>query len=270
MTSQLADVIGYDDRASQPTPTTGTMAGSLYFVTDELTWERWNGSAWETADSAGTVAEILSIPTAEMDDALVLAPDGAGGVEFRAEAGGGGGVSWVQDASEDGSSFANFTSSSGTWASNGTQITQTDGGGSWERAKYNTVMPLGFGFIAEVEAQMLDDGRAGLLLYEGTTGGGLSVVVNTNDDVINIDRDAIANIGTIAATIGTSTWYKLRIVCVSSVITVYLDGTLKGSFTLMKTADWVSFMQYIGLASYACSAQFRNFKVWTLSGGAPA
>jgi hypothetical protein len=46
-------------------------------------------------DSAGTVtgiggaiADILDIATAETDDTLVLAPDGVGGVEFRAEAGG--------------------------------------------------------------------------------------------------------------------------------------------------------------------------------------
>lgn len=37
------------------------------------------------------ITEIVDLPTAEMDDTLVLAPDGAGGVEFRAEAGGGGG-----------------------------------------------------------------------------------------------------------------------------------------------------------------------------------
>lgn len=49
-------------------------------------------------DSAGTVtdigggsiADILDLPTAETDDTLVLAPDGVGGVEFRAETGGGG------------------------------------------------------------------------------------------------------------------------------------------------------------------------------------
>lgn len=41
-------------------------------------------------DSAGHLpAEELS--TTEMDTSLVLAPDGAGGVEFRAETGGGGG-----------------------------------------------------------------------------------------------------------------------------------------------------------------------------------
>lgn len=38
------------------------------------------------------ITEILDIPTAETDAALVLAPDGAGGVEFRAEAGGTSGV----------------------------------------------------------------------------------------------------------------------------------------------------------------------------------
>lgn len=36
--------------------------------------------------------EITSLATSETDDALVLAPDGAGGVEFRAESGGGGGA----------------------------------------------------------------------------------------------------------------------------------------------------------------------------------
>jgi len=38
----------------------------------------------------GPGGNIEDLPTAEMDDALVLAPDGAGGVEFRAESGGGG------------------------------------------------------------------------------------------------------------------------------------------------------------------------------------
>jgi len=37
--------------------------------------------------------EAADLTTAEMDDTLVLAPDGAGGVEFRAEAGGGSGLS---------------------------------------------------------------------------------------------------------------------------------------------------------------------------------
>lgn len=53
-------------------------------------------------DDGGTVYSIGTAPaniedysTAETDDTLVLAPDGAGGVEFRAEAGGGGGGALV-------------------------------------------------------------------------------------------------------------------------------------------------------------------------------
>jgi hypothetical protein len=46
-------------------------------------------SAGAVTDIGGNVADILDLPTAETDDTLVLAPDGAGGVEFRAEAGGG-------------------------------------------------------------------------------------------------------------------------------------------------------------------------------------
>ena len=38
--------------------------------------------------SGASVADILDLPTAETDASLVLAPDGAGGVEFRAEVGG--------------------------------------------------------------------------------------------------------------------------------------------------------------------------------------
>ena len=49
-------------------------------------------SAGAVTGIGGTPAEIVDIPTAEMDDSLVLAPDGMGGVEFRAEAGGGGGT----------------------------------------------------------------------------------------------------------------------------------------------------------------------------------
>lgn len=44
----------------------------------------------DTSLGGSAPTEILDIPTVETDDTLVLAPDGAGGVEFRAEAGGGG------------------------------------------------------------------------------------------------------------------------------------------------------------------------------------
>lgn len=57
--------------------------GTLHTVQDD-------GTDVEVGAGGGPT-EILDIPTAETDDTLVLAPDGAGGVEWRAEAGGGGG-----------------------------------------------------------------------------------------------------------------------------------------------------------------------------------
>lgn len=62
----------------------GTNGHILTLDSGETTGVKW-------AANAGA-ADILDLPTTEMDDSLVLAPDGAGGVEFRAEAGGGGGA----------------------------------------------------------------------------------------------------------------------------------------------------------------------------------
>lgn len=48
--------------------------------TDDIDWAAFGG---------GSIADILDLPTVETDTSLVLAPDGLGGVEFRAETGGG-------------------------------------------------------------------------------------------------------------------------------------------------------------------------------------
>ena len=45
-------------------------------------------AAGAVTDIGGSVADILDVPTAEMDDTLVLAPDGAGALQFRPETGG--------------------------------------------------------------------------------------------------------------------------------------------------------------------------------------
>lgn len=82
-----------------------------------------NSSGAETPIGS-SVADILDLPTAETDDTLVLAPDGAGGVEFRAETGGGyptltvADVIRTTDVSCGGSAYTDVVSlalSSGTW-----------------------------------------------------------------------------------------------------------------------------------------------------------
>lgn len=64
-----------------------TVASSLPSTDDVLTWD---GSQWAPAAiPPGGVTEITDLPTAETNDTLVLAPDGVGGVEWRAETTGG-------------------------------------------------------------------------------------------------------------------------------------------------------------------------------------
>ena len=65
-----------------------TAADTLDFVGDGVTASGTGTTKTITIPGAG-VTEILDLPTAEDDDSLVLAPDGDGGVEFRAETGGG-------------------------------------------------------------------------------------------------------------------------------------------------------------------------------------
>lgn len=59
------------------------------FYRDATGWHAKDDTG-AVSDIGGTVADILDLATAETDATLVLAPDGAGGVEFRAETGGGG------------------------------------------------------------------------------------------------------------------------------------------------------------------------------------
>jgi len=57
---------------------------------DMMLWD--NGTSTWLPAAPGSVSEITDIPTAETDTALVLHPDGAGGVEWGTDATGGGGA----------------------------------------------------------------------------------------------------------------------------------------------------------------------------------
>lgn len=89
--------------------------GTLYACSDHgLIYQSDGSSAWSTWATLGaTIADILDLDTAETDDTLVLAPDGAGGVEFRAEAGG---TSGLIDSARHKRTAGSYTLNSTTWA----------------------------------------------------------------------------------------------------------------------------------------------------------
>ena len=86
----LPGVLLTGDHASRPAAT-AVANGALYACSTHGTIYQSDGATWSTWRASTAVADILDLATAETDDTLVLAPDGAGGVEFRAEAEGGGG-----------------------------------------------------------------------------------------------------------------------------------------------------------------------------------
>jgi hypothetical protein len=191
------------------------------------------------------------------------------------ESGGGGGASWASIVNESGASFANFTAINGTWSSNGTEIIQTNTAAGPHGAKFNTAIPHGHDVIVEVEAFFPSSGQAGASLnyaclcfgWAGASASGAPcILIDFGGDFVRWQLLAASAIRDVATTINLDTWYKLRLAYGTGVVSAYLDGTLKGTAII----PLVAHPDFVGLATYSASVKFRNFKVWTLTGGAPA
>jgi hypothetical protein len=65
-----------------------------------------------------------------------------------------------------------------------------------------------------------------------------------------------------------STWKKLRIVGTRGHLSAYVDGVLQ--FTGCGDISNAGTASFVGLHTNDAAAEFRNIKLWTLTGGAPA
>jgi hypothetical protein len=119
------------------TPPSTPPTGQVHFYVDEATktLHGLDDAAVDTDYGASAITDIVNIPTAETDDTLVLAPDGAGGVEFRAGAGGAVATDAIWDAAGDLAvgSGAN-TAARLAAGSEGEVLTIASGVPSWEAA----------------------------------------------------------------------------------------------------------------------------------------
>lgn len=230
------------------------------------------------ADQYHDVTQVSGVPALSDEIPLVESGSGSAGTSDEASrrdhvhpAASGGSGGWTQGINEDGSSFANFTAASGTWASDGTIITQSDLTKTQRRVRYNTKLPIGASVVIEAEMRFPSAGqatttlrRAGLMIgYDGANGtNAIAVYLEEDTDTINVEREAISETRQITATIAQDTYYKLRLVTTGFYVSIYLDGTLLGTtlgISQEETAD------YVGLYTYGALVNYRNIKAWTVT-----
>lgn len=220
------------------------------------------GTTFQPLDS--DLTSIAALTTTSFGRGLLALADAAALAANHTHSGG---ASWTQDVNESGASVANWTSVAGSWASSGGLIQQATVSASFKTLTYTAQIPFGFPLIAEAEIRFPTSGQGvGSFVHAGFAIGGLGVLLTRGSQQITLQNYATADVRVISQTLALDTWYKLRAVASGNRISVYVDGTLKGTSIVASAivADQFS------LASYDSKPDFRNVKVWTLSGSAPA
>lgn len=185
--------------------------------------------------------------------------------------GGGGGINpWTQVVNESGSTITNWTALSGTWASNGTEITQTDASANLRFLRFNTQIagstfvfqadinvvsasnPSNIGFARDVSNSSGTSNWFGVELH--SNGTNVNTIGTTNTGVV----DSTAINLTSAITFGT--FVTLRVYVTFEIADVYINGVYLASIpapSFIATA-----FDSISLYTYGSSVQFKNIKVW--------
>lgn len=179
---------------------------------------------------------------------------------------------WVKLIDESGSSFANFTGVTGTWASDGTVITQTLTTVSVNmRARHNTLVPPHT--IAEVEFMIPSAGAVGsqadqhfaiLSLWAGSSTGSACARAVAGSNVgasIQIESDGVgARVSRSIVWTYFDTWHKLRSYTNGAEVSVWLDDVFYA--TAGNSPSNNSDASFVGLECMNAIAWFRRFRVW--------
>ena len=192
--------------------------------------------------------------------------------------GGGGGGGWDLNLDESGASYANFTTQSGTWASTGTIIQQTNGTTAPARSTHNTLVPIALNTIMEVECRAPSSGQTtqssmgmGFIFGTLTTpgSGSLFPMIRWNSGATSprvvVENDANAEVHTRnVAGLVYDTWYTLRCAFGGGRATIYIAGVNSDLPILTAYVAPIATGEKVGLGTtQGLKADFRNFKVWT-------
>lgn len=269
MTSRFIDHLLEGDHASRPA-FGDVPEGTLYACsTHGLIYQSDGSSAWSTwATLGGSVAagDVAFTPAG-----TIAATDVQAAIEeVASEAGGSGG--WEQVVDEDGTSFTNWSGTSGTWSSDGTIIKNTDTADSVHYARLTTPKITNGGFVYQAEIRLPSSGQgatpnfAGLVIGASAAMASPAGFVLVKDTTSRIDGYRFGggtivqvNLGT---TLAADTWYTLRLVTFGVTTSFFLGGTLIG--TASRSGIDTDFGS-IGLFSQRCISHYRNIKAWTLT-----
>lgn len=180
---------------------------------------------------------------------------------------------WTKVIDQSGTSFASWTSITGTWTSDGTNIKQSSTAASFARAYYTTKMRL-FPCIVQYDFRFDSGGSgddyAGISFGSTSTAGGAAVRPEIVSGVSQLRIEADDGAGQTdlySASSGVptwtrGTWYTLKVLCTGFTTTIWVNGTLIGTNRVLLPASRV--YDYFRLLTHSAAVDFRNISLYTL------
>lgn len=194
-------------------------------------------------------------------------PAGATGVTGPTGPGGGGGSLWLQVINESGASLTNWTAASGTWATDGTQFSQTDTAAANHDLLYNAKIGSAiWAFQADVlVSDTGGDPQFSFGFYDGSvitntevvtlrkssSGGGMRVTLDAQGTTIYLTS---AN-----NVFAYDTYQNLQVIMSDRGVSIWIDGSLVVSGW---AAPGVADTKFFHMLSVNSSIQIKNIKLY--------
>lgn len=181
-------------------------------------------------------------------------------------------ATWTQVLDEPGTSLANWTVVSGTWAANaGGYLELTDTSAAYRALRLTAEVHAGAGIVAEAEIRFPTSATTGRRGMIGPSGDGLASATSSpwgglgeNSGLVYVQQGDAAAVSEVF-TVNEDQWYRVRVSLVGTVVTVEVDGVMVKSH---RTAVDMRASDRLALHCFAGPVHFRNIRAWRLGGPA--